>query len=48
MVSADLRRGYDVHEVIARLVDGSEFHEFKAGYGDTLVCWLCATSTAIR
>ena len=35
---ADLRRGYDVHEVIARLVDGSEFHEFKAGYGETLVC----------
>ncbi|HET7676305.1 MAG TPA: carboxyl transferase domain-containing protein [Candidatus Limnocylindrales bacterium] len=38
VVSADLRRGYDVHEVIARLVDGSEFHEFKAGYGETLVC----------
>jgi acetyl-CoA carboxylase carboxyltransferase component len=37
VVSADLRKGYDVHEVIARLVDGSEFHEFKAGYGDTLV-----------
>ena len=37
-VSADLRKGYDVHEVIARLVDGSEFHEFKAGYGETLVC----------
>jgi acetyl-CoA carboxylase carboxyltransferase component len=38
VVSADLRRGYDVHEVIARLVDGSEFHEFKQGYGETLVC----------
>ncbi len=37
VVSADLRKGYDVHEVIARLVDGSEFHEFKAGYGETLV-----------
>jgi 3-methylcrotonyl-CoA carboxylase beta subunit len=37
-VSADLRRGYDVREVIARVVDGSDFHEFKAGYGDTLVC----------
>jgi 3-methylcrotonyl-CoA carboxylase beta subunit len=37
-VSPDLRKGYDVHEVIARLVDGSEFHEFKAGYGETLVC----------
>jgi 3-methylcrotonyl-CoA carboxylase beta subunit len=38
VVSADLRRGYDVREVIARLVDASEFHEFKAGYGETLVC----------
>jgi acetyl-CoA carboxylase carboxyltransferase component len=38
VVSADLRKGYDVHEVIARLVDGSDFHEFKAGYGETLVC----------
>jgi 3-methylcrotonyl-CoA carboxylase beta subunit len=37
VVPADLRRGYDVREVIARLVDGSEFHEFKAGYGETLV-----------
>jgi 3-methylcrotonyl-CoA carboxylase beta subunit len=37
VVTPDLRRGYDVHEVIARLVDGSEFHEFKAGYGETLV-----------
>ena len=37
-VSPDLRKAYDVHEVIARLVDGSEFHEFKAGYGETLVC----------
>jgi 3-methylcrotonyl-CoA carboxylase beta subunit len=38
VVSADLRVGYDVREVIARLVDGSEFHEFKAAYGETLVC----------
>jgi acetyl-CoA carboxylase carboxyltransferase component len=29
---------YDCREVIARLVDGSEFHEFKALYGPTLVC----------
>jgi acetyl-CoA carboxylase carboxyltransferase component len=34
----DLRTPYDVHEVIARLVDGSRFHEFKARYGTTLVC----------
>jgi acetyl-CoA carboxylase carboxyltransferase component len=30
--------GYDCREVIARIVDGSEFHEFKALYGPTLVC----------
>jgi 3-methylcrotonyl-CoA carboxylase beta subunit len=33
----DLRKQYDVHELIARLVDGSEFDEFKARYGTTLV-----------
>jgi 3-methylcrotonyl-CoA carboxylase beta subunit len=38
VVPSDLRRGYDAREVIARLVDGSEFHEFKAAYGETLVC----------
>jgi 3-methylcrotonyl-CoA carboxylase beta subunit len=34
----DTRYSYDVHEIIARLVDGSEFHEFKPLYGKTLVC----------
>lgn len=34
----DLRMPFDVKEIIARLVDGSEFHEFKALYGTTLVC----------
>jgi acetyl-CoA carboxylase carboxyltransferase component len=38
IVPRDGRRSYDVHEVIARLVDGSRFHEFKALYGTTLVC----------
>jgi acetyl-CoA carboxylase carboxyltransferase component len=38
IIPADLRQAYDVHEVIARLVDGSRFHEFKARYGPTLVC----------
>jgi 3-methylcrotonyl-CoA carboxylase beta subunit len=38
IVPDDVRAPYDVHEVIARLVDGSEFHEFKALYGHTLVC----------
>jgi propionyl-CoA carboxylase len=34
----DSRTTYDVREVIARLVDGSRLHEFKANYGETLVC----------
>jgi 3-methylcrotonyl-CoA carboxylase beta subunit len=38
IVPADVREPYDVHEVVARIVDGSEFHEFKALYGSTLVC----------
>ena len=33
-----MRAPYDVREVIARIVDGSEFHEFKPLYGTTLVC----------
>jgi 3-methylcrotonyl-CoA carboxylase beta subunit len=38
IIPTDVRAPYDVHEVIARIVDGSEFHEFKALYGTTLVC----------
>jgi 3-methylcrotonyl-CoA carboxylase beta subunit len=38
VVPQDTRKPYDVREVIARIVDGSEFHEFKARYGTTLVC----------
>jgi len=38
IIPADLRKPFDVREVIARIVDGSEFHEFKALYGPTLVC----------
>jgi 3-methylcrotonyl-CoA carboxylase beta subunit len=38
VIPADTRTPYDVREVIARVVDGSEFHEFKARYGTTLVC----------
>src|SRR4030088_1934911 len=38
IVPADTRTPYDVHEVIAPLVDGSKFTEFKALYGGTLVC----------
>jgi acyl-CoA carboxylase subunit beta len=38
LVSRDLRQPVDVREVIARVVDGSRFEEFKARYGPTLVC----------
>ncbi|MBB3860378.1 3-methylcrotonyl-CoA carboxylase beta subunit [Novosphingobium hassiacum] len=38
IIPDDVRAPYDVREVIARIVDGSEFHEFKALYGTTLVC----------
>ncbi len=37
VVPSDLRRAYDVHELIARIVDDSEFDEFKQLYGPTLV-----------
>lgn len=38
IVNSDPRQPYDVHEIIARLVDGSSFDEFKALYATTLVC----------
>jgi acetyl-CoA carboxylase carboxyltransferase component len=38
VIPRDAAVGYDVREVIARLVDGSVFHEFKTVYGETLVC----------
>jgi 3-methylcrotonyl-CoA carboxylase beta subunit len=38
VVSADPRKPFDVREIIARIVDGSEFDEFKQLYGTTLVC----------
>jgi 3-methylcrotonyl-CoA carboxylase beta subunit len=38
VVPTDSRKPYDVREVIARLVDGSEFDEFKQLYGVTIVC----------
>ncbi len=38
IISKDKRYPFDVREIIARLVDGSEFHEFKSRYGKTLVC----------
>jgi 3-methylcrotonyl-CoA carboxylase beta subunit len=38
IVPTDVRKPYDVREIIARIVDGSEFHEFKQRFGATLVC----------
>ena len=38
IVPADVRTPYDMREVIRRIVDGSRLHEFKALYGETLVC----------
>jgi acetyl-CoA carboxylase carboxyltransferase component len=38
IVPSDPRQSYDVHEIVARIVDGSDFAEFKARYGTTLVC----------
>src|SRR5687767_13279447 len=38
VLPSTFRASYDVHEIIARLVDGSKFREFKARYGTTLVC----------
>ena len=37
VINTDIKKPYDVREVIARMVDGSEFDEFKARYGTTLV-----------
>lgn len=38
IIPTDLKQGFDVREVIARIVDDSDFHEYKARYGTTLVC----------
>jgi 3-methylcrotonyl-CoA carboxylase beta subunit len=47
IVPEDVRAPYDVHEVIARIVDGSEFHEFKSLYGRPW-CAVSLTSGAFR
>lgn len=38
IVPEDTRKPFDIKEVIARIVDGSDFQEFKAEYGNTLIC----------
>ncbi|MDZ4323074.1 MAG: carboxyl transferase domain-containing protein, partial [Alphaproteobacteria bacterium] len=37
-IPLQLRKAFDVKEIIARLVDGSQFEEFKKNYGETLIC----------
>jgi 3-methylcrotonyl-CoA carboxylase beta subunit len=38
LIPKDSRKPFDVREIIARIVDGSNFHEFKSRFGETLVC----------
>lgn len=38
IIERDARKPYDVHEILARLLDGSRFHAFKADYATSLVC----------
>ncbi len=38
IIPDDVRKQFDIREVIARIVDGSRFHEFKPDYGPTVVC----------
>jgi acetyl-CoA carboxylase carboxyltransferase component len=38
IIPKDSRKPFDIREIIARVVDGSKFHEFKALYGQTIVC----------
>ncbi|WP_304303997.1 carboxyl transferase domain-containing protein, partial [Pseudacidovorax intermedius] len=42
VIPTDTRKPFDVREIIARIVDGSAFHEFKARFGTTLVCGFAA------
>ena len=38
IIPDDIKKGFDMREVIARIVDGSRFHEYQPDYGTTLVC----------
>src|SRR5258708_35675911 len=38
LFSSDPGKQYDMHEIIARIVDASEFEEYRAEYGETLLC----------
>ena len=41
VIPKDPRKPFDVREIIARIVDGSKFHEFKTLYGETTYLWFC-------
>ena len=45
VIPTDVRKPFDVREIIARIVDGSEFDEFKARYGTTLICGFAAVDS---
>ncbi len=38
IIPDDIKKSFDMREVIARIVDGSRFHEYKPAYGTTLIC----------
>jgi len=38
IIPNDIKKQFDMREVIARLVDGSRFHEYKPNFGETLIC----------
>ena len=38
IIPDDIKKGFEMREVIARIVDGSRFHEYQPAYGNTLVC----------
>src|SRR6266571_2021711 len=48
VVGTDLRQPFDMREVIARVVDGSRFREFKKEYGQTIVTVRCFVLTEAR
>lgn len=50
LIPIDRARPYDMREILARLLDGSEFDEFKANYGETLLCgtgWIGGWSVGV-
>ena len=48
IVGTDLRQAFDMRDVIARIVDGSRFREFKKEYGTTIVTVRCLRAHALH